>query len=60
MQSNRHAGPACHRVVAEFERSSLVFPLPIEATLEDLAALLAALGPPRGGMPISVAVTIGT
>ena len=62
MQSHRSVGPHYHRdhrVIAEFETSSLAFPLPLDATLEDLAALLARLGQPRGGMPRSIAVTIG-
>ncbi len=59
MLSHRDVGPPYHRVIAEFENSSLTFSLPLKATLEDLAALVATLGQPRRGMPISVAVTIG-
>ena len=59
MQSYRDVRQPYHQVIAEFETSSLAFPLPLEATLEDLAALLATLGQPRGGLPFSVAVTIG-
>jgi hypothetical protein len=59
MQRYRDVGPQYHRVIAEFEQSSFAFSLPLRATLEDLAALVATLGQPRGGMPLSVAVTIG-
>jgi hypothetical protein len=60
MLTYRDLGPPYHRVIAEFEKSSLAFSLPLKATVEDLAILVATLGQPRGGMPLSVAVTIGT
>lgn len=47
-----------HRVIAEFEDSTLSFPLPREATLEDLAGRLAALGQSHRGAPVSIEVTI--
>ena len=50
---------ARHRVIAEFEGSILSFPLPREATLEDLAGRLAALGQSHRGAPVSIEVTIG-
>ncbi len=59
MLSYQDVGPPYHRVIAEFEESSLAFSLPLKATLEDLAVLVATLGQPRGGLPLSVAVTIG-
>jgi hypothetical protein len=51
--------PPQHRVIAQFEDSSLSFPLPREATFADLAIRLVSLGRSHGGAPISVAVTIG-
>lgn len=59
MQSLRRSGPAHHRVIAEFEGSSLSFPLPRDATFEDLADRLAALSWSHGGAPLRVAVTLG-
>jgi hypothetical protein len=59
MPSYRDVGPPYHRVIAEFEKSSLAFSLPLKATLADLAVVVGTLGQPRGGMPLSVAVTIG-
>jgi len=59
MKTLRDIRPPQHRVIAEFEGSALSFPLPREATFEDLAARLAALGRSHRGAPLSIAVTIG-
>jgi hypothetical protein len=48
-----------HRVIADFDGSSLSFPLPRDATFEDLAGRLAALGQSHHGAPIRVEVTLG-
>jgi hypothetical protein len=59
MENRRASHPPQHRVIAQFEGSSLSFALPREATFSDLVDRLAALGRSHGGAPISVAVTIG-
>jgi hypothetical protein len=59
MKNLRTVQPPQHRVIAQFEGSSLSFPLPREATFWDLADRLTSLGQSHGGAPISVAVTIG-
>jgi hypothetical protein len=59
MQNLRNIRSPQHRVIAEFEGSALSFPLPREATFEELAARLAALGRSHRGAPISIEVTIG-
>jgi hypothetical protein len=59
MKSRRAVPPPQHRVIAQFEGSSLSFPLPREATFWELVDRLAALGQSHGGVPIGVAVTIG-
>ena len=56
MQYVRSIHPPQHRVIAEFEDSSLSFPLPRGATFEDLADRLASLGQSHRGAPISVEV----
>jgi hypothetical protein len=56
MQYVRNIHPPQHRVIAEFEGSSLSFPLPREATFEDLADRLASLGQSHRNPPISVEV----
>jgi hypothetical protein len=58
MRSLHDISSACHRVIAEFEGSALFFPLPRDATFEDLADRLAAFSESHGGAPLRVEVTV--
>jgi len=58
MRSLHDISSAYHRVIAEFEGSALFFPLPRDATFEDLADRLAALSESHGGAPLRVEVTV--
>ncbi len=56
MRYNRRERPG--RVMAVFQEAALAFNLPREATLEDLAAELGALGEIYGGLPLYVDVRL--
>lgn len=57
---NRPPSQQASRVMAVFEEAALAFNLPRDATLEDLAQELGALGEIYGGPPLYVDVRLGS